>query len=505
MPVAQSGPAPKSSTSLGKRKRGRRTSEPGPSVSADLGTPEAAPSPPADTPSAKPARKRGPKPKAAPPGPHQPDTGTDATGTPTASINKPSWPLYLQRLEQTHRALNLVATFLSARKHVPTTLDNLGAAVEAHTRRALLVEDVAAIAALRPGGVRFEFVDEASLALSAEGGGEEAAAAAAGRGGNGGGDGGGGEVLLFEFLDGDLKSEGTAGGVPRGSHQQDRVMRMPVFSQRQMMGLIGRRNEKFELAVEEFVRRCAGDGLDPETAILTEREAYVPTPRRVAGAAEEGRLSGTLPESIPAERKSMSEIVQELRESPWYTGQVVPDGHRVFEAQEAVYGDLEFLLSQDLVNALYNARGITRFYAHQAEAINALHEGHNVVVATSTSSGKSLIYQLPVLHALERDHNTRAMYIFPTKALAQDQRRSLKEMMEFMPGMGGMLVETFDGDTPMSERSTIRDEARIIFTNPDMLHITILPQEEKWRTFLKNLKYVVGRSIWLLCLVGTRS
>jgi DEAD/DEAH box helicase domain-containing protein len=98
-----------------------------------------------------------------------------------------------------------------------------------------------------------------------------------------------------------------------------------------------------------------------------------------------------------------------------------------------------------------------------------------------------------VLHALEQDYNTRAMYIFPTKALAQDQRRSLKEMIGFMPGLEGVLVETFDGDTPMAERNTIRDEARIIFTNPDMLHITILPKEDKWRTFLKNLKYVVGK------------
>jgi DEAD/DEAH box helicase domain-containing protein len=83
------------------------------------------------------------------------------------------------------------------------------------------------------------------------------------------------------------------------------------------------------------------------------------------------------------------------------------------------------------------------------------------------------------------------MYIFPTKALAQDQRRSLKEMMGFMTGLEDTIVETFDGDTPMTDRNQIRDEGRIIFTNPDMLHITILPQEEKWRTFLKNLKYVV--------------
>lgn len=84
------------------------------------------------------------------------------------------------------------------------------------------------------------------------------------------------------------------------------------------------------------------------------------------------------------------------------------------------------------------------------------------------------------------------MYIFPTKALAQDQKRSLKEVLKFMPGLEEMLVETFDGDTPMHDRNRIRDDARVIFTNPDMLHITILPQEERWRTFLQNLRYVVG-------------
>jgi DEAD/DEAH box helicase domain-containing protein len=267
---------------------------------------------------------------------------------------------------------------------------------------------------------------------------------------------------------------------------------MPVFSQAQMTRLIERRNAKFVQAVNEFVARCVAEGLDPEMVVKDMAEKYIPRMAET-DTHSQGKLTSTLPASIPRERKSIPEIVQEIKDSPWYTGQIVPDGHRVFEAQEAVYGDLNFLLSQDLVNALYNAKGITQFFAHQAEAINALHEGYNVVVATSTSSGKSLIYQLPVLHALEDDHNTRAMYIFPTKALAQDQRRSIKEMVGFMPGMEGVLVETFDGDTPMTERNTIRDEARIIFTNPDMLHITILPKEDKWRTFLKNLKYVVGR------------
>lgn len=187
----------------------------------------------------------------------------------------------------------------------------------------------------------------------------------------------------------------------------------------------------------------------------------------------------------------MAEIIDEIRAMDWYFAQIVPEGHRVFEAQSAVYGDLTFQLSQDLVNALYNTKGITQFYLHQAEAINSLYAGEDVIVSTSTSSGKSLIYQVPMLHELGRDPNSRGMYIFPTKALAQDQKRSIKELLQFMDGLQDVMVETFDGDTPMGSRNLIRDEARIIFTNPDMLHITILPQESSWRTFLKNLKFVV--------------
>ncbi|KAM0282716.1 hypothetical protein ACHAQH_002914 [Verticillium albo-atrum] len=305
---------------------------------------------------------------------------------------------------------------------------------------------------------------------------------------------GGKEILYFEFVDGDLKRQvqDRKTGEPTKATRKlkDERLKMPVYSQKQMTTLIDRRNQKFANCINVFLNRCVTEQQDPLETLEREAQAHVPVPTITEEAPSADQLD-TLPESIPTERKSIPEIVDELKESPWYTGQIVPDGHRVFEPQEAAYGDLDFLLSQDLVNALYNAKGITQFFAHQAEAVNGLHEGQHVVVATSTSSGKSLIYQLPLIHALEQDINTRAMYIFPTKALAQDQKRSLKELMSYMPGMEELVVETFDGDTPMTERNMIRDEARIIFTNPDMLHITILPQEERWRTFLKNLKYVV--------------
>ncbi|KAH6659292.1 DEAD/DEAH box helicase [Truncatella angustata] len=429
------------------------------------------------------------------------------------------WPLWFKELDRTHRALNLVFTFCSTRKHLATTFETIRTTVESHIKRKLLIEDVAAIVALRPEGINFSYVDEVMLQIDIKGA-ERDVTFKSGRskdmwaqgpapdasvGGLTGMDEfpirhpnefppSGNEVLFFEFIDGDLKRQvqNKKTGEPTKPNRRlrDEDLKMPVFSQKQMTSLIEKRNQKFTNAVNTFLNKCTEDKVDPELVLKQEAESFIPTPSHSMDATPKPELS-TLPETIPTERKSIPDIVEQIKESSWYTGQIVPDGHRVFEPQEPVYGDLDFVLSQEMVNALYNAKGITEFYAHQAEAINRLQAGNHVVVSTSTSSGKSLIYQLPVLHALEHDYLTRAMYIFPTKALAQDQKRSLKDMLSYMPGIENVLVETFDGDTPMSDRNLIRDEARIIFTNPDMLHITILPQEDKWRTFLKNLKYVV--------------
>ncbi|GJN67193.1 DEAD/DEAH box helicase [Purpureocillium lilacinum] len=427
------------------------------------------------------------------------------------------WPPSFKSLEKTHRALNLVFTFCCTRKHLATTFDTIRPAVETHLGRPLTIEEVALVVALRPEGISFAYVDELMLQLDVKGserddtfkpsksGRSQAPAHDASVGGWTGSESleehhkrssapGGREVLFFEFIDGDLKrqvQDKKTGEPTRPSRKlREEELKMPVYGQKQMTDLIERRNQRFANAVNIFINTCAENNLDPDLALEERAQAFVPKPSPKKDEIIE-QAPSSIPESIPKERKSIPEIVQELKDSPWYTGQVVPDGHRVFEPQQPIYGDLNFLLSQDLVNALYNAKGIAQFFAHQAEALNGLHDGHNVVVATSTSSGKSLIYQLPILHALEEDYNSRAMYIFPTKALAQDQKRSLKEMLAYMPGLETTVVETFDGDTPMGERNAIREEARIIFTNPDMLHVTILPQEERWRTFLKNLKFVV--------------
>jgi DEAD/DEAH box helicase domain-containing protein len=134
-------------------------------------------------------------------------------------------------------------------------------------------------------------------------------------------------------------------------------------------------------------------------------------------------------------------------------------------------------------------RGVGQLYSHQAEALEAAFAGRHVVVATPTSSGKSLCFHLPVLDAIARDSSKSALYLYPTKALSRDQEHNLTELIaESELGIGAMV---FDGDTPGDARRAVRERARIVLTNPDMLHSGILPNHAKWASVFENLAYVV--------------
>jgi DEAD/DEAH box helicase domain-containing protein len=132
------------------------------------------------------------------------------------------------------------------------------------------------------------------------------------------------------------------------------------------------------------------------------------------------------------------------------------------------------------------ATGVTALYRHQAEAWEAARRGENVVVTTGTASGKSLAFNLPVLDAIAREPKTRALYLYPTKALGQDQARALAELR-----VKGLKPAIYDGDTPAERRWQIRKWANVILTNPDMLHIGVLPHHDRWGDVLHNLRYVV--------------
>ena len=131
-------------------------------------------------------------------------------------------------------------------------------------------------------------------------------------------------------------------------------------------------------------------------------------------------------------------------------------------------------------------RGLDGLYVHQREVWDAAARGEHVVVTTGTASGKSLAFNLPVLDALAREPKHRALYLYPTKALAQDQARALAELKS--PNVRAAI---YDGDTPLERRWQIRKWANVILTNPDMLHIGVLPHHDRWGDVLHNLRYVV--------------
>ena len=154
--------------------------------------------------------------------------------------------------------------------------------------------------------------------------------------------------------------------------------------------------------------------------------------------------------------------------------------------QEARFGELNSSLPNNIQNCLMNRE--IKLYSHQAEAINKTRAGKNVIIVTPTASGKTLAFNIPVLEALSEDKQATALYLYPTKALTNDQLKVLKEMeketgIDFQPNV-------YDGDTPQHQRASIRETSRIILSNPYGLH-QYLPWHYKWRTFLQNLKFII--------------
>ncbi len=136
--------------------------------------------------------------------------------------------------------------------------------------------------------------------------------------------------------------------------------------------------------------------------------------------------------------------------------------------------------------AALERQGITTLFEHQAEAWAAASRGEHVAVTTGTASGKTLAFNLPVLDAIARDPKARALYLYPTKALAQDQARSLTAL-----GVPGVRPAIYDGDTPTEQRRQVRTWANAILSNPDMLHLGVLPHHDRWGDVLANLEYVI--------------
>ena len=183
-------------------------------------------------------------------------------------------------------------------------------------------------------------------------------------------------------------------------------------------------------------------------------------------------------------RKKILNILQKIKDE--YSN-CITHIHKI-DAKEAAYAPMPVDLSPSLANALKFA-GINFLYTHQLESYYYIKENKNVVLTTPTSSGKTLCYNLPILDSIAKNKDTRAIYIFPTKSLSQDQLANLQSIIK---NMGEDIpTYTYDGDTPEDARKAIRDKANIVITNPDMRHSGILPHHTKWIKLFENLKYIV--------------
>ena len=200
----------------------------------------------------------------------------------------------------------------------------------------------------------------------------------------------------------------------------------------------------------------------------------------------------------------VADFLNTLRQHPTYAGQLAHV--EVLPERAGQFAELHPALPSALQQMLA-ATGIEQLYSHQAAAIEAARAGEDLVVVTGTASGKTLCYNLPILETLYNDPAARALYLFPTKALAQDQFKGLLEWIHgeratetgadlFANSAASELPErfrpgVFDGDTPTAQRRRIKAEANLVLSNPDMLHASILPYHPKWARFFAQLKYVV--------------
>jgi len=169
-----------------------------------------------------------------------------------------------------------------------------------------------------------------------------------------------------------------------------------------------------------------------------------------------------------------------------FPGEITLD--HIVPAASAEFAPLPADLRPELITALAG-RGVERLYSHQAQAYAAVRKGRHLVVVTPTASGKTLCYNLPVLQRLLEDPEKRALYVYPTKALAQDQLAELGALKHGLPI--DLRVDTYDGDTPPGRRTAIREGGHVVMTNPDMLHTGMLPHHTRWRRLFSSLEFVV--------------
>ncbi|CAI5738573.1 unnamed protein product [Peronospora destructor] len=233
-----------------------------------------------------------------------------------------------------------------------------------------------------------------------------------------------------------------------------------------------KRKKLFDVALLNMTKTTKTSHVGPDIS----RKAAVETDEKVLSRMRQSNNWG-------------SSLLTMLQQMDLYTNQIIHVERR--SSREAQYRGLKPLqLSSRVCEALDKCYQIKQLYLHQFEAIEAIRRGENVVLSTATASGKSLAYNIPMLDMLLEDSYATFLYLFPTKALAQDQLKSLRRLLK-AADLRLHLGATFDGDTPMKSRSMVIRETRVFLTNPDMLHLTILPKHRQWKQVLSNLRLLV--------------
>ncbi|KAF8197429.1 DEAD/H helicase [Pholiota molesta] len=266
-----------------------------------------------------------------------------------------------------------------------------------------------------------------------------------------------GHVLVLDFADNSSSRKSSASSQSLSS--------VPALSPTAIKKLIESRNERFRQAVQDACPELADD----EKLALNSDE-----------------------------RPSVNEVIANVSTSIWYKDQII--SRRTIQAKEAQTSLLDPPISKNIADAVLTSRNIHSLYSHQVAAIDAIRRGRHVVVSTSTASGKSVIYQVNSIIDLpgRKSHRDRIL-VFPTKALAQDQKLHSSNSFK-CSGLNKLKVATYDGDTSQEARKEIRDTASVILTNFDTLHASILPNEEMWRSFLKRLKVGSFELLYILAV-----
>ncbi|KAH6918791.1 DEAD/H helicase [Coprinopsis sp. MPI-PUGE-AT-0042] len=359
--------------------------------------------------------------------------------------------------------------------------------MDSSNRRVLLhspleISSVAELKALLPDLMRFSYIPKNDLQLHGDKEKDFELRAHPQAGPSSATQGEQGHILILDMVD-NLKGK-------KSKNTGFAYSQPPKVTVGQLQKLIDKRNEACKEAINNFLLKLSSDE-DPVQLLKDAGRHFVPLDPSTPVGSGAATPNNSKPDVEPSSRTRLpiDEVLQEIHGESWYKDQILY--RRTFDPQEARHGTLNPPTSEVVSQALLDSRKINTFYSHQAEAIQEIRAGRNVVVSTSTASGKSLIYQVPLLEALERDPSATAVFVYPTKALAQDQKASLEQLIFSCEGLRHLVVATYDGDTSQDDRKKIRESASVIFTNFDTIHASVLPHEANWRFFLKRVKLFV--------------